>query len=64
MIRVIRNQFGCSISLVTHAFQEAQELADRVGVLIGGRLQGIVASGDLFQADWNESTRVFLGLEE
>lgn len=64
MIRQIREQFGCAILFVTHDFQEAQELADRVGVLIGGRLQGIVKSEDLFTADWNEDTRDFLGLEE
>ncbi|MBQ8238067.1 MAG: ATP-binding cassette domain-containing protein [Oscillospiraceae bacterium] len=64
MIREIRDQFECSILFVTHDFQEAQELADRVGVLIGGKLQGIVASSDLFRADWNDNTRVFLGLEE
>ena len=64
MIREIREQFGCAIVFVTHDFQEAQALADRVGILIGGRLQGIVNSGDLFTADWNADTRDFLGLEE
>ena len=64
MIREIREQFGCAILFVTHDFQEAQELADRVGVLIGGRLQGVVKSEDLFTADWNRDTRDFLGLEE
>lgn len=64
MIREIREQFHCAILFVTHDFQEAQELADRVGILIGGRLQGVVESGALFTANWNESTRDFLGLED
>lgn len=64
MIREIRDQFRCAILFVTHDFQEAQELADRVGVLIGGRLQGVVDSHGLFTANWDESTRDFLGLED
>lgn len=64
MIQEIRAQFRCAVLFVTHDFQEAQSLADRVGVLVGGRLQGIVESGALFTANWNEETRDFLGLEE
>lgn len=64
MIKEIRDQFHCSILFVTHDFQEAQELADRVGVLMGGRLQGVVESHDLFAANWNERVRDFLGLNE
>lgn len=64
MLRQIREEFHCAILFVTHDFQEAQELADRIGVLIDGRLQGIVSSGDLFTAEWKEDVRDFLGLDE
>ena len=64
MIREIREEFHCAILFVTHDFQEAQELADRVGVLISGKLQGVVDSKDLFTADWNETVQQFLGIRE
>lgn len=64
IIKEIRDQFDCSIMFVTHDFQEAQELADRVGVLINGSLQGIVDSQDLFSYNWNEYVRDFLGFDE
>lgn len=41
LLRQIRQEFGCAVLFVTHDFTEAQDLADRVGVLAGGRLCGI-----------------------
>lgn len=64
MIKNIRDQFGCAIVFVTHDFGEAIRLADRIGILIGGRFKGIVKSCDLFRHDWDRETLDFLGIEE
>ena len=41
---------------------EYTALADRIGVLIGGQLEGIVPSDRLYTSSWPESVRAFLGL--
>ncbi|MGI5962929.1 MAG: ATP-binding cassette domain-containing protein [Lawsonibacter sp.] len=62
MLHEIRDTFGCAILFVTHDFYEAEQLADRIGVLISGQLRGIVDSGQLFTAPWERDVRQFLGL--
>ena len=62
MIHEIREEFGCAILFVTHDFSEAQQLADRIGVLIDGRLRGIVAAQSLFDAPWEPEVCRFLGI--
>ncbi len=64
MLRDVCRDFGCAVLFVTHDFSEAASIASRVGVLIGGRLRGIVPSEDLFTADWDEDARRFLGISE
>lgn len=61
LIRKINKQHGCTIIFVTHDFGEAQNLADRTGVLINGCLRGIVKSSNLFTWDWEEDVNYFLG---
>lgn len=61
LIRKINKQHGCTIIFVTHDFCEAQNLADRTGVLINGCLRGIVKSSNLFTWDWEEDVNYFLG---
>lgn len=63
LIQKIHKDFFCTIVFVTHDFQEAEILAERIGVLYGGRLRGIVESDKLFTADWDEEVREFLGKE-
>lgn len=58
----VRRDFGCAVVFVTHDFEEATALADRIGVLIGGQLEGIVPSDRLYTSSWPESVRAFLGL--
>ena len=43
----IRRRFGMTIVFVTHDFVEAQRLADRVGIVLDGRLRCVVAACDL-----------------
>lgn len=61
LIKEIHAQHPCTIVFVTHDFQEAQQLADRTGVLMDGRLRGIVESRHLFTADWDAEVTHFLG---
>ena len=63
LVRKICREFQCAVVLVTHDFQEATRLADRVGVLLDGRLRGIVPAQELFCAGWDPEARHFLGLE-
>ena len=64
MLQDIRREFGCAILFVTHDFAEAEQLADRIGVLIDGKLRGIVKSGELFSSDWDSDVRRFLGISQ
>ena len=64
MLLGIRAEFHCAILFVTHDFAEAEQLADRVGILISGKLRGITDSRKLFSADWGRDVREFLGLTD
>lgn len=64
LLRQIRQEFGCAVLFVTHDFTEAQDLADRVGVLAGGRLCGIAPAADLYRASWPAPALEFLGRAE
>lgn len=64
MIQGIRDEFNCAILFVTHDFEEAQQLADQIGILIDGRLRGMVPGNELFTFKWDEQSRDFLGLNE
>jgi molybdopterin-binding protein len=49
--------------LVTHDRGEARALADRVAVLVGGRLQQLGETGEVFQAPISEEVARFVGVE-
>lgn len=49
--------------LVTHDRAEAQALADRVAVLIGGRVLQVGATAEVFQAPASEAVAHFVGVE-
>ena len=61
--RRIHERFDCTIVLVTHDFNEAQTLADRVGIVIDGRLRVVRPAKDLFEDESDEDVRFFLGME-
>ena len=61
LIKEINKEHACTIVFVTHDFYEAQKLADRTGILIEGRLRGIVDSDKLFTSEWDEDVNCFLG---
>ncbi|MBR5381201.1 MAG: ATP-binding cassette domain-containing protein [Oscillospiraceae bacterium] len=60
----VRRDFGCALLFVTHDFSEAAGLADRVGVLLGGRLRGVLPADELFTADWDDDVKRFLGIAD
>lgn len=64
MIQKIHKDFSCAIVFVTHDFYEAMTFADRIGVLMNGRLRGITEGKQLFYAEWEKDVRQFLGLEK
>ena len=64
LIKKINIQHACTIVFVTHDFYEAQNLADRTGILINGCLRGIVDSDKLFTSNWDEDVNYFLGKRE
>lgn len=62
MLREIQQDFGCAVVFVTHDFIEAEVLANRIGVLLGGRLCGIVPSQGLYTENWSPEVQAFLGM--
>lgn len=58
----IHERFGCAILFVTHDFNEARKLADRVGVMDSGRLMDIRCSDSLFELYNDDEVNRFFGL--
>ena len=63
LIKYIHASCGCTIVFVTHNFEEAQLLADRVGILLGGRLRKVCGSAELFADNFDSDVMNFLGME-
>ena len=62
-MRDVHGRFDCTIVFVSHDFNEAVTLADRVGIVLGGRLRAVVCADDLFAAEFDDDVRYFLGRE-
>lgn len=63
-IERIHETFGCTIMFVTHDFREVQRLADRVGILLNGRLRTVKPADELFNDIEDEEVKHFLGRME
>jgi len=61
-IKKIHKIFGCTIIFVTHDFNEAQIMADRVGILKSGQLKSVRKSEELFNGYKDEDINEFLGI--
>lgn len=59
-IRRIHKAFGCTILFVTHDFQEARQLAQRIGILLDGKLRALVKAEALFQTEYDADVAAFL----
>ena len=64
MLLRVREDYDCAILFVTHDFEEAEHLADRIGILAEGRLRGVVRQSELYTADWEPEIKHFLGIKE
>lgn len=63
MLRDVHARFECTIVFVTHDFHEAQTLADRVGIILNGKLRCIVEADRLFDDEHAPEVKRFLGIE-
>jgi len=57
----IHEKFSCTMVFVTHDFNEAQLLADRIGIILDGSLKAVVNSENLMDGVYCEEVDVFLG---
>lgn len=58
----IRNEYQCPILFVTHDFEEAMLLADRIGIMDDGRLCAVRTPDTLFMPYDNDKISDFLGI--
>jgi ABC-type Fe3+/spermidine/putrescine transport system ATPase subunit len=58
----LHTESGATFLHVTHAKEEARHLADRVGVMLGGRLVQVATPRELFREPTNLEVSEFLGL--
>lgn len=63
LLRAVHRKFSCTILFVTHDFSEAKALADRVGIILEGRLRCVVDADKLFEHHHDSEVRQFLGLD-
>jgi molybdate transport system ATP-binding protein len=64
IMRSVHERFDCTIIFVTHDFNEAQLLADRIAILLDGTLRGVVEAKRLFEEEFDEEVLAFLGKEK
>ena len=57
----VHEQYKCTILFVTHDFQEAASLSDRIAILLDGHLETVVESGQLLAKHYNKNVEEFLG---
>ena len=60
-IRKIHDKFGCTIIFVTHDFEEARILADKVGILLDGELLAVTTGKQLMDKTYSDKIEKFLG---
>ena len=60
-VRSIHRSFSCTIVFVTHDFHEAETLAERVAIILDGRIRTTVPARELFQSEFEPEVMSFLG---
>lgn len=60
-IKKIHEKFRCTIIFVTHDFEEARLLADRVGILLDGELLSVTGGKELMDKTYSDKIERFLG---
>ena len=64
MLLQVREKYDCAVLFVTHNFEEAEHLADRIGIISQGRLCGVAKQSELYTTDWGPEIKQFLGITE
>ena len=62
-LQAVCRDFRCAVLFVTHNFTEATKLANRVGVLLDGRMRGMVCANELYTITWDDRVKQFLGID-
>ncbi len=61
-VKALQRRLGLTILFVTHDQEEAMEIADRIAVMDGGRLQQVGRPGELYAEPRTEFVAGFVGL--
>lgn len=60
LIRKLHDEFACTIVFVTHDFNEAEIMADRIGIILNGRLRAICGADQLHDLTLDNDVSEFL----
>ncbi|MEG1560798.1 MAG: ATP-binding cassette domain-containing protein [Raoultibacter sp.] len=60
-VKRLHAAFGCTIVFVTHDFAEAQQLANRIGIMLKGELREVVQASALMEKTYDTDVAAFLG---
>jgi len=63
LISYVARQRNTTMIMATHAMSQGQQLADRIGVLLNGRLVQTGNATDVFHSPQNEEVARFVGME-
>ena len=63
LISYVARQHNTTMIMATHDMSQGQQLADRIGVLLGGRLIQTGNATDIFHSPQNEEVAHFVGME-
>jgi tungstate transport system ATP-binding protein len=63
LIQHIASQRNTTMIMATHVLSQGQQLADRIGVLLGGNLVQTGNATDIFHSPQNEQVAHFVGME-
>ena len=63
LISYVARQHNTTMIMATHDMSQGQQLADRIGVLLGGRLAQTGNATDIFRSPQNEEVAHFVGME-
>lgn len=63
LIQYIARQRNTTMIMATHVMSQGQQLADRIGVLLGGKLVQTGNATDIFHSPKNEQVAHFVGME-
>ena len=63
LVSALKERFGITVVLSTHDMIQGQRLADRIGVVIDGRIGQVGTSKDIFYHPMNRAVATMVGVE-